>query len=231
MLKKLLVYTVMWLSFLLILCSCSTGTSMNDKLIRFHVIANSDSPDDQSVKLRVRDEVLKEIGSKLEYSKSKRESSDIINNNILDIKTVAQSELIKNGKDYNVAVSLVKSSFPAKMYSNITLPAGEYDALKIVLGKGDGKNWWCVMFPPLCFIDITRGVTSMDTENRLKTVLNDNQYDSILSSTNDKNSEAVKKPIISDSNKEKQPEKIEMKFKSFEVIKYMFGKVEKLFFK
>lgn len=233
MYKKYYTYVILGILLLLVLSSCaSSGPAMNEKLIRFHVIANSDSEADQELKLKVRDAVLKEIGPKLETSQSKEESENILKENMDLIKKTAQEEILKDGKSYPVSVALGKSIFPVKMYNDITLPPGEYDALKVVIGDGEGKNWWCVMFPPLCFIDITRGITSKETGDRLKSVLNDAEYDSILNtSPGDRKVEAVRKPI-EDENKEgfDEPEeavnKVEMKFKSIEAAKSLFDKMQ-----
>lgn len=225
---------VLILSFSLSCCSSSVQ-NISDKLIRFHVIANSDSDEDQNLKLKVRDKVLSEIGPIMENSKSKEESQEILSRNIETIKNIAKSEVSSNGKNYDVAVLLGKSSFPTKTYSDIVLPAGEYDALKVVIGEGEGKNWWCVMFPPLCFIDITHGVTTEDTEMELKTVLSDSEYNEI--STNiaiDRNKEAVKKPVepqeaVKSSEIKKQPENPEVKFKSVEIFRALLAKLEAMF--
>jgi stage II sporulation protein R len=206
---------------------------ISQKLIRFHVIANSDSAEDQNLKLNVRDKVLKEIGPKLEKSGSKEESEKIIESNLGSIKHIAETVVKDSGKKYGVSVSLGKSMFPVKSYNDITLPAGEYDALKITLGSGEGKNWWCVMFPPLCFVDITNGITSQDTENRMKYALNDDEYRSILNVQGQQNSDAVKKPIEgqekgSSSDIGKSGQKVEIKFKSVEIIKSIIKKLENI---
>lgn len=205
--------------------SCSAYKSdISDKLIRFHVIANSDSTEDQNLKLKVRDAILNAIGPELEKSGSKSESESIIKDNLSSIKSIAEKEIKKSGKSYGVDVCLGKSVFPAKMYSSIVLPAGEYDALKVTIGKGEGKNWWCVMFPPLCFIDITHGITSEETETRLKSVLDDDEYNSILSNEGD----ARQKPLQQGTKDETdRPEKVEIKFKSVEIVKSLFNRIEK----
>lgn len=125
-------------------------SSLADKVIRLHILANSNSSIDQAIKLKVRDNVIKEISPLLEKSKSISESREIINNNINFIETVANNTLSQFSNDKAVA-TLAKSNFPVKTYSNISFPAGEYEALKITIGEGRGENWWCVMFPPLCF--------------------------------------------------------------------------------
>ena len=124
-----------------------------EKLIRFHVIANSDSEDDQELKLKVRDAVIAYLEPKLEKSSSIEESEEIIKGEYKNLEKISKNIIDENGYTYNVAIGLKYSNFPAKQYSSVVLPAGEYKALKIVIGEGKGKNWWCVMFPPLCFVD------------------------------------------------------------------------------
>lgn len=136
----------------------------NDNIIRFHVIANSDSKPDQELKLEVRDRILEEVGEEFDSSKNIDESRKIIEENLNKIKNIAEDQIKKEGKDYKVEVSLGNDKFPTKTYGDLTLPAGEYEALKVVIGEGKGKNWWCVMFPPLCFVDITHSVSSVDEE-------------------------------------------------------------------
>ncbi|HHV27107.1 MAG TPA: stage II sporulation protein R [Tissierellia bacterium] len=136
----------------------------NDNIIRFHVIANSDSKPDQELKLEVRDRILEEVGGEFDSCKNIDESRKIIEENLNKIKNIAEDQIKKEGKDYKVGVSLGNDNFPTKTYGDLTLPAGEYEALKVVIGEGKGKNWWCVMFPPLCFVDITHSVSSVDEE-------------------------------------------------------------------
>ncbi|WP_077369434.1 stage II sporulation protein R [Anaerosalibacter sp. Marseille-P3206] len=138
---------------------------INDKLIRFHVIANSDSPEDQNLKLKIRDKILEEMGDKFAQSTSIENSRQIIEHNIDKIENLAKDEINKNGKNYDVVATLCQDKFPTKSYGDLTLPAGEYEALKVIIGEGKGKNWWCVMFPPLCFVDITHSKTTTNVNN------------------------------------------------------------------
>jgi len=152
-----------------------------DSLIRFHVIANSDSKEDQELKLKVRDKVIEEMDSKFQESSSIDDSRNIIKDNLEEIKDIAQGAVKNLGKKYDVNVYFGDYDFPTKSYGNFTLPAGEYEAVKIVIGEGKGENWWCVMFPPLCFIDINHGITSNKTQEELKKVLTDEEYGMIVS--------------------------------------------------
>lgn len=151
--------------------------SISGKLIRFHVIANSDSEEDQNLKLKVRDKVLEFIAPKLKDSKSIEESREIIIKNDEYIKELAQEIVKESGYSYNVSTMLSFERFPVKSYGTITLPQGKYEAYRILLGDSNGQNWWCVMFPPLCFVDITKGeVSEIETEKSMREVLNDKEY-------------------------------------------------------
>ncbi len=151
-----------------------------EKLIRFHVIANSDTDEDQELKLKVRDAVIAYLQPKLENSKSIEESEAIIKSEYDDLENISKDIISENGYNYKVNVGLQYSDFPAKQYSSVVLPAGKYKALKIVIGEGKGKNWWCVMFPPLCFVDDQNGVIDEKTDKKLKEVLTTEEYDLIM---------------------------------------------------
>lgn len=175
-----------------------------DKLIRFHVIANSDSDKDQKLKLKVRDEVISYLQPKLENSNSIEESEKIIKNEYKTLENISKKVISKNGYNYIVKVGLEYSNFPAKQYSSVVLPAGKYKALRIIIGEGKGKNWWCVMFPPLCFVDDQNGIIDEKTDKKLKEVLTEEEYDLIMA----KNKSEVKN--------------LEFKFKITEVFQNIF---------
>lgn len=175
-----------------------------DKLIRFHVIANSDSDKDQKLKLKVRDEVISYLQPKLENSNSIEESEKIIKNEYKTLENISKKVISKNGYNYTVKVGLEYSNFPARQYSSVVLPAGKYKALRIIIGEGKGKNWWCVMFPPLCFIDDQNGIIDEKTDKKLKEVLTEEEYDLIMA----KNKNEVKN--------------LEFKFKITEVFQNIF---------
>ncbi len=161
------------------------GDSIYNKIIRFHVIANSDSVQDQALKLKVKDNILQFISPKLKNSKSIEETRRILQENDKEICAIALNTIKGNGYSYSVGSSLLRENFPPKSYGNITLPQGNYEAYKVVIGEGKGKNWWCVMFPPLCFVDITKGtVAYKETEQKMKTVLTDRQFEEINNTSN-----------------------------------------------
>ena len=171
-----------------------------DKLIRFHVLANSDSDEDQELKLKVRDEIIKYLQPMLKQSKSLEQSEQIILSESENIKNIGENIIKENGYTYEVEVKLEYNNFPAKQYSNIVLPAGEYKALRILIGEAKGKNWWCVMFPPLCFVDENNGVIDKETDEKLRSVLTEEENN-----------------LIAEDNIEKTKD-VKMKFKIVEII-------------
>ncbi len=150
-------------------------------IIRLHVLANSDSEEDQKLKLEVRDRILEFMQVKLTDSKDIEESRSIIIQNQELIRELALKEIKEEGKGYDVKVALGNYPFPTKDYGDIALPAGMYDALRVSIGKGEGANWWCVLFPPLCFVDVTHGEISPAAREKLKNALNEEEYKIIAS--------------------------------------------------
>ncbi len=128
-----------------------------DNLIRLHVVAESNEPIDQSIKLEVRDEILSVTSEMFRTIPSKEDAEEIIEKNILLMQNIAEDVISSHDKNYTVKIEMGNYYFPKTQYGDYTYPAGNYDALRIVLGQGMGKNWWCVLFPPLCFADITSG--------------------------------------------------------------------------
>ena len=180
----------------------SEQKNISNKIIRFHVLANSDSIEDQSLKLKVKDEIIKYMMPKLDESNSIDESRKILKENDKEIKKIAENIINKNGYKYSVNTYLGQEQFPIKTYGNITLPQGQYEAYKIVIGNGQGQNWWCVMFPPLCFVDVTKGeVSTKETEQKMKKVLKEEELKSI---NNSKNSYEIKFKVVEEINKLKK---------------------------
>lgn len=157
-----------------------------ENLIRFHVLANSDSPEDQELKLKVRDKIIDAMSGDLEISKNADETRDILINNLDKIEAVAEEEISKNGQDYSVRVCLGEYKFPTRRYGNVVFPAGRYEALRVEIGDAEGQNWWCVMFPPLCFVDVKHGLTDEKTKKELEKSLTAEEYYLVYSSVNEK---------------------------------------------
>lgn len=119
-------------------------------VIRLHVLANSDSTEDQQLKLSVRDEVLNTVSDILRNAESKSEAEEVLKQNIELIKQSAEKVIVSSGYSYSVSVTLTEEQYPTRTYENVTLPAGEYTSLRILIGEAEGQNWWCVLFPKLC---------------------------------------------------------------------------------
>ena len=127
-----------------------TQDELADKVVRLHVLANSDSEEDQALKLKVRDVVLERATAILEQSADRREAESRLRGELLELERIAAEEIAAEGYNYPVTVELENTDFPTKEYDGFTLPAGEYLALRVIIGEGQGQNWWCVVFPPLC---------------------------------------------------------------------------------
>ena len=127
-----------------------TQDELADKVVRLHVLANSDSEEDQALKLQVRDVVLERATAILEQSADRREAESRLRGQLLELERIAAKEIAAEGYDYPVTVNLENTDCPTKEYDGFTLPAGEYLALRVIIGEGKGQNWWCVVFPPLC---------------------------------------------------------------------------------
>lgn len=183
----LLIITMTLFGFQNVKANESLQEDVSNKLIRFHVIANSDNEKDQKLKLKVKDNVIRYIQPKLKQCKSIEESRKVLLQNNKNIIQLAKDTIKSEGYEYKVKSTLSRENFPIKTYGNITLPAGNYQAYRIVIGEGKGRNWWCVMFPPLCFIDVTKGeVSYKDTEKQMKRVLSNKEYKFVDNTHKDK---------------------------------------------
>lgn len=147
-------FSIFVLSFaLLLLCVIEYNSDcreVRDGVLRLHILASSDSEEDQRVKLIVRDALLESGAGIFDGSVSADEAVEKISPEISFLEDTANSVLRENGFDYTAEIQITREYFSTRQYEDVTLPAGEYTALKVVLGQGDGHNWWCVMFPPLC---------------------------------------------------------------------------------
>lgn len=123
---------------------------LSERVVRLHVLANSDGEEDQALKLKVRDRVLARATELLTRAGDRAEAEELLRAALPELETLAVRELRANGCDYPVAAELTDTEFPTRDYDGFTLPAGEYLALRVVIGRGAGRNWWCVVFPPLC---------------------------------------------------------------------------------
>lgn len=128
-----------------------------EEAIRLRILANSDSDEDQALKRKIRDEVNKEITVWVEKLTSIEAARELIQSRLPEIEKIVQSVLLKENKEQEFSVDFDNVSFPTKMYGSYIYPAGDYEAILITLGEGNGANWWCVLFPPLCFLDFSNG--------------------------------------------------------------------------
>ena len=155
-----------------------------DSVIRLHVLANSDSDEDQSLKLLVRDAVLAEAQALLKDTKTREEARALLSENLDAIERAARDCVAQNGSDYDVSVFLGDEEYPTRVYENLAFPSGEYLSLRVMIGEGAGQNWWCVLFPPLCLSAATTKASA--EEVFLSAGLSEEQYRIITDSDNTK---------------------------------------------
>lgn len=173
-----------------------------EQIIRFHVIANSDSDKDQALKLTVKSVLVDELSSCLRDAASIEEARKIISDRLEDISLLAKDTITAQGFSYPVRVSLEESYFPLRLYGEYAFPPGYYEALRVEIGEAKGKNWWCVVFPPLCFVDESYSLVDEESGQKLKYLLTEEDYESL---------KAKKIPV-------------KIKFKLLEFIKDLFNK-------
>ncbi len=155
-----------------------TSENISDQVFRLHILANSDSAEDQQLKLKVRDEILKKGETVFASSNSLEETIELCKNNIALFQQTAEQCLKNNGSDYDVKVYVDKEYFNTREYDEITLPSGIYNALKIEIGQGKGHNWWCVMFPAICLSSVTDDeLNKYLSEDEQKLVNSDSKYE------------------------------------------------------
>lgn len=165
----------------------AVSTDIQDSVFRLHVIANSDSAEDQNLKYIVRDKVLEYINSISGNETSKEDVINLAKSNINEIQKIAENTINENGYNYSVKLNIGNFAFPTKTYGDISFPAGFYDALKIEIGEAKGQNWWCVMFPPLCFVDVTSGVVPEESKEVIKENLSEEEYELLSENSDDIN--------------------------------------------
>ncbi|KUP35194.1 MULTISPECIES: stage II sporulation protein R [Bacillus] len=137
-----------------------------DEAIRLRILANSDRDEDQELKRHIRDAVNKEITTWVKDITSIEEARRLIRSKLPEIKEIAKETMEKEGASQSISVDFDKISFPTKLYGSMVYPAGEYEAILITLGNGEGANWWCVLFPPLCFLDFSNGEAVKEQEDQ-----------------------------------------------------------------
>lgn len=191
--KKLKYIFVLLLLLILFIFTCANSYAntisqdLSENFFRLHILANSDSAEDQALKLKVRDAVISYMETLSYEGLTKDGAISLTAEHLEDFKAIAQDVLKENGSNYDVNLEIGNFYFPTKEYGNISLPAGFYDGLKIEIGKAQGQNWWCSLFPPLCFVDISSGIIDEKSEEELKENLSSEEFAIITS-----NSEEIK---------------------------------------
>ena len=182
--KYFCILSILLFSFVFITISSyaiSVSTDLSNNFFRLHILANSDSEEDQALKLKVRDNIIEYMETLTYDGLSKEEVVTLTQNHLDDFKKIAEETIKKEGFDYKVSLKIDNFYFPTKVYGNISLPAGYYDGLKIEIGEAKGQNWWCSLFPPLCFVDISSGVIDEEAEKNLKNNLSEEDFAIITS--------------------------------------------------
>lgn len=175
-----IVSATLYLCFSVITYAKTAQENIADSVLRLHIVANSNSKEDQSLKLMVRDSILEEAGSLFGSSSSLSDSEKIARENLNYIEEIAKEALKKQGCFAPVRAEIKDEAFPVKFYGDIMLPSGRYRALKITIGEGEGENWWCVMYPPMCNIE---NLTMESGKDKLKDALTSDEYRMISSSS------------------------------------------------
>ncbi len=160
-----------------------TQKALADEVLRFHVLANSDSEEDQALKIKVKDEVIAYMHENLGENQNVEQVKVWAENNRQSIITLCERIIMEQGYDYPVRVELAETYFPVKTYGDITFPEGNYEALRVLIGSAEGQNWWCCLYPNLCFIDATHGVVSEEGKEELEEVLEEDEYEMITVTT------------------------------------------------
>ena len=158
--------------------------SIAHKILRFHVLANSDSDADQNVKKQVRDAVGTYLRPYLEECSDMEMTREVVNEPMQEVIEVSKDVLRDNGFTYNVTAEITHTDFPEKVYGEYTFPAGEYEALEIRLGNGEGHNWWCVLYPNMCFKGTVYEVVEDEACKELKEVLSPKEYETVFNKGN-----------------------------------------------
>ena len=178
-LKRFLIVIILFSLFVFISALSyvdAVSEDISNSVFRLHVIANSDSDEDQSLKYKVRDKVLEYMNEIAKDCTSKEEVINLAYEYQDEFKQIAENVIKENGYDYDVNIKIGNFEFPTKYYGDISLPAGYYDALRIEIGEAKGQNWWCVMFPPLCFVDVTSGIVPDESKKIMQDNLGDEEY-------------------------------------------------------
>lgn len=151
-----------------------------EEILRLHVIANSDSSKDQELKMKVKEEVVSYVSNLTKACDNVEQVRKLVSAHTQDIASLAENTICREGYDYPADAEVTECYFPVKTYGEAVFPAGYYQALRVKIGKAEGKNWWCVLYPNLCFVDTAYGVLEEEQKEELKKVLTREEYESIF---------------------------------------------------
>ena len=154
-----------------------------EEVLRFHVLANSDSDEDQALKLKVRDAVREVLEENMPEMEDAADTKAWIRTNIDAIEEISRETVDAEGAEYPVNAAVTTCWFPDKSYGDVTFPAGNYEALRIEIGAAEGHNWWCVLYPGLCFLDTTNAVVPEEGKQKLKNVLTEEEYSRVTATS------------------------------------------------
>ena len=154
-----------------------------EEVFRFHVLANSDSEEDQALKMQVKEAVVAYMKEEIPSSDSVETTKEWAKGHLDAIVNLAEAVIQEEGYAYKVTAEVTTCDFPEKTYGDITFPPGEYEALRIEIGEAKGQNWWCVLYPNLCFIDAVHAVVPEEGKKDLKKVLEEDTYEMVTATT------------------------------------------------
>ena len=153
------------------------------EVFRFHVLANSDSQEDQALKMKVKEEVIAYMEQELPTSDNMETTKAWAKHNLKNLETLAQRVVLEEGYKYPVTAQVTTCDFPEKSYGDVTFPPGKYEALRIEIGEAKGQNWWCVLYPNLCFIDAVHAIVPEEGKRELREVLEEDTYEMVTATT------------------------------------------------
>lgn len=156
-----------------------TQEHLAEEVLRFHILANSDSKEDQALKMEVKEEILSYLKGAMPDSMNVNETRDWMRRHTAELEERGTQAVLAGGADYPVSAAVTTCYFPEKTYGDVTFPAGNYEALRIEIGAAKGHNWWCVLYPNLCFLDATNAVVPEEGKKELKNVLTEEEYSQV----------------------------------------------------
>lgn len=177
------------------------------EILRFHVLANSNSNEDQQLKLEVKSLLIEAINKGLPEHAGKEETCTYIEEHRSELEQTAETYMEKAGYSYSAAVKLTNSYFPTKAYGDVVLPCGDYDAAEVIIGDGRGRNWWCVLYPQLCFVNASYGVVPEKSKGLLRNVLTPEEYDMIVNERDPRRQVHVRFRILDELTGGKSPKR------------------------